>query len=98
MEDACISPNESGGEADKDRLIEELRQAVKARDLQRDPRFALHSASVDPPGWRGDAKRSMRPMVAMSVAAVVTSMPGIVISRLISWLPAHAWRGARRRR
>jgi hypothetical protein len=31
-------------------------QALKARDLQRDPRFALHSASVDPPAWRGDAK------------------------------------------
>ncbi len=28
----------------------------KALDLQRDPRFALHSASVDPPGWKGDAK------------------------------------------
>ncbi|MGH8896715.1 MAG: pyridoxamine 5'-phosphate oxidase family protein [Egibacteraceae bacterium] len=35
----------------------------KARDLQRDPRFALHSASVDPDegdpsAWRGDAKLS----------------------------------------
>ena len=27
-----------------------------ARDLQRDPRFALHSGSGDPPGWTGDAK------------------------------------------
>ena len=31
-------------------------QALKARDLQRDPRFALHSGSADPPGWSGDAK------------------------------------------
>lgn len=31
-------------------------QALKARDLQRDPRFALHSGSDDPPAWRGDAK------------------------------------------
>lgn len=32
--------------------------ALKARDLQRDPRFALHSGSDDPPGWVGDAKLS----------------------------------------
>ncbi|MGH2757516.1 MAG: pyridoxamine 5'-phosphate oxidase family protein [Actinomycetota bacterium] len=31
-------------------------QATKALDLQRDPRFALHSGSVDPPEWTGDAK------------------------------------------
>ena len=31
-------------------------QALKARDLQRDPRFALHSGSEDPPEWGGDAK------------------------------------------
>jgi hypothetical protein len=31
-------------------------QAVKARDLLRDGRFALHSGSDDPPGWKGDAK------------------------------------------
>jgi hypothetical protein len=35
-------------------------QAVKARDLQRDPRFALHSGSDDPPQWRGDAKLAGR--------------------------------------
>jgi len=36
-------------------------EALKARDLRRDPRFALHSASVmakedDPSSWPGDAK------------------------------------------
>jgi hypothetical protein len=31
-------------------------RSVKALDLIRDPRFALHSGSADPPGWRGDAK------------------------------------------
>src|SRR5688572_2010961 len=31
-------------------------QALKARDLQRDPRFALHSGSDEPADWRGDAK------------------------------------------
>ena len=31
--------------------------ALKARDLQRDPRFAVHSGSDDPDkGWNGDAK------------------------------------------
>jgi hypothetical protein len=30
--------------------------ARKAGDLQRDPRFALHSGSDDPPAWSGDAK------------------------------------------
>jgi len=31
-------------------------QARKARDLQRDPRFALHSGSDEPSEWQGDAK------------------------------------------
>jgi hypothetical protein len=31
-------------------------QSVKALDLLRDPRFALHSGSDDPPDWPGDAK------------------------------------------
>ena len=30
--------------------------AVKALDLRRDPRFALHSGSEDPPDWAGDGK------------------------------------------
>ncbi|MET0741587.1 MAG: pyridoxamine 5'-phosphate oxidase family protein [Candidatus Nanopelagicales bacterium] len=30
--------------------------ALKARDLQRDPRVAIHSASEDPAVWSGDAK------------------------------------------
>ncbi|MGH3910878.1 MAG: pyridoxamine 5'-phosphate oxidase family protein [Pseudonocardiaceae bacterium] len=39
--------------------------ARKGHDLRRDPRFALHSASVDPPkgdesSWAGDAKLSGR--------------------------------------
>jgi Pyridoxamine 5'-phosphate oxidase len=33
-------------------------QARKARDLQRDPRFALHSGSDEPSSWKGDAKLS----------------------------------------
>jgi nitroimidazol reductase NimA-like FMN-containing flavoprotein (pyridoxamine 5'-phosphate oxidase superfamily) len=30
--------------------------ALKARDLQRDPRFALHSGTGDASDWHGDAK------------------------------------------
>ena len=30
--------------------------ALKARDLLRDPRVAVHSGSDDPPAWTGDAK------------------------------------------
>src|SRR6202012_3706228 len=30
----------------------------KGDALARDPRFALHSGSIDPPGWQGDAKLS----------------------------------------
>ena len=57
------SPRISGSEAqfrDGDLWFGSMWQALKARDLQRDPRFALHSASVDPPDWRGDAKLSGR--------------------------------------
>jgi hypothetical protein len=57
------SPRISGTEVqirDGELWFGSMWQAVKARDLQRDPRFALHSASVDPPAWRGDAKLAGR--------------------------------------
>lgn len=53
------SPRISGSEtrfADGELWIGSMWQARKARDLQRDPRFALHSGSDDPPEWDGDAK------------------------------------------
>ena len=53
------SPRISGSETnlvDGELWIGSMWQALKARDLQRDPRFALHSGSEDPPGWSGDAK------------------------------------------
>ena len=54
------SPRISGTETDfKDGelYIGSMLRAVKALDLRRDPRFALHSGSADPPDqWRGDAK------------------------------------------
>ena len=41
---------------DGDLWIGSMLDARKARDLQRDPRFALHSGSDEPTEWKGDAK------------------------------------------
>lgn len=38
--------------------IGSMLDALKAHDLQRDPRYAVHSGSDDPPQWSGDAKFS----------------------------------------
>ncbi len=57
------SPRISGSEADLvlgELWFGSMWGARKARDLQRDPRFALHSASESPPAWSGDAKLSGR--------------------------------------
>ena len=53
------SPRISGTETELregELWIGSMWQARKAHDLQRDPRFALHSGSADPPDWEGDAK------------------------------------------
>ena len=53
------SPRISGTEVefiDGELWIGSMWQAMKALDLRRDPRFALHSGSEDPPDWTGDAK------------------------------------------
>jgi hypothetical protein len=54
------SPRISGTEivwAGGDLYIGSMWRAVKALDLIRDPRYALHSGSADPEGgWQGDAK------------------------------------------
>lgn len=56
------SPRISGTEvefADGEAWLGSMWKAVKALDLRRDPRFAVHSASADPEaGWHGDAKLS----------------------------------------
>lgn len=57
------SPRISGTEvafADGELWLGSMWRAVKALDLRRDPRFALHSGSADPPDWTGDAKLSGR--------------------------------------
>ncbi|HWV85773.1 MAG TPA: pyridoxamine 5'-phosphate oxidase family protein [Capillimicrobium sp.] len=53
------SPRISGTEAqirDGELWIGSMWLALKARDLRRDPRYALHSGSDEPDAWRGDAK------------------------------------------
>lgn len=53
------SPRISGTETqfrDGELWIGSMWQALKAHDLQSDPRFALHSGSGEPPDWPGDAK------------------------------------------
>ena len=55
------SPRISGTEAgivDGELHIGSMWRARKALDLQRDPRFALHSGSDEPAEWKGDAKLS----------------------------------------
>lgn len=53
------SPRVSAIEAtflDGDLWLGSMWHSPKARDLQRDPRFALHSTSAEPGAWVGDAK------------------------------------------
>jgi hypothetical protein len=54
------SPRISGSEvifAEGELWFGSMWRSMKALDLQRDPRFALHSGSPDPDaGWSGDAK------------------------------------------
>jgi hypothetical protein len=53
------SPRISGTESrfeDGELWIGSMPDALKARDLRRDPRYALHSGSDDPDDWEGDAK------------------------------------------
>lgn len=53
------APRISGTEvtfADEELWLGMMWRSMKALDLRRDPRFALHSGSADPPDWTGDAK------------------------------------------
>jgi Pyridoxamine 5'-phosphate oxidase len=58
------SPRVSGTEVrfhDGELWLGSMPHALKARDLQRDPRFALHGGPVSPEaGWDGDAKLAGR--------------------------------------
>ncbi|HEY6763026.1 MAG TPA: pyridoxamine 5'-phosphate oxidase family protein [Baekduia sp.] len=53
------APRISGTECkfqDGELWIGSMWHALKAMDLLRDPRYALHSGSADPPAWPGDGK------------------------------------------
>lgn len=53
------SPRISGTEttfAEGELWFGSMWRSLKALDLRRDPRMALHSGSQDPPDWNGDAK------------------------------------------
>jgi hypothetical protein len=64
--------------------------AVKARDLRRDPRIAIHGPTEDPPaadpsGWRGEAKVSGRALEADSDSSAdrfLIDLREVVITRL----------------
>jgi Pyridoxamine 5'-phosphate oxidase len=86
------SPRISGVEtsfADGELWLGMMSGSLKALDLRRDPRLALHSASVDPPEeestWAGDAKlagRAVEITDEATVAAVTEGAPG----------PSHVFR------
>jgi hypothetical protein len=91
------APRISGTEvqfAEGELWIGSMWQAMKARDLQRDPRFALHSGSDDPPDhetgdprdWAGDAKIA-------GVAEEITD-PAVVerINGSVASGPSHLFR------
>jgi Pyridoxamine 5'-phosphate oxidase len=57
------SPRISGIEVefrDGEAWLGSMWRSMKALDLLRDPRFALHSGSADPADWAGDAKLAGR--------------------------------------
>ena len=68
------SPRVSGTEAtfwDDELWLGMMPDSVKALDLLRDPRFALHSATVDPEMAAGDAKLSGRAIEIADEATIV---------------------------
>jgi hypothetical protein len=70
------SPRVSGIEssfAGADLWFGGMADSRKVLDLLRDPRFALHSASVDPPAWTGNAKVAGR-AVAVTDPAELTAV------------------------
>ena len=79
------APRISGTElefSDGDAWIGSMGRAVKALDLQRDPRFAIHSGSADPPEWPGDAKIAGR-AVEVSEAGATSHRFRLDISELV---------------
>lgn len=78
------SPRISGIEAsfiDGDVWFGGMWRSRKLVDLQRDGRFALHSASEDPPQWKGDAKIMGRAEETADQAALDASGAGAPTGR-----------------
>jgi hypothetical protein len=72
------SPRISGSEADiadGELWFGSMWKAVKALDLRRDPRFALHSAS-EGSDWKGDAKLAGRAIEITDDAVKASRSPG----------------------
>jgi hypothetical protein len=74
------SPRISGSEmeiADGELTFGSMWRGVKALDLLRDPRFALHSGSDEPDdGWTGDAKVAGRAEEVAEDGGQVAHLPG----------------------
>lgn len=73
------SPRISGIELefrDGDVWFGSMWKAVKALDLQRDPRYAIHSGSDDPDDWKGDAKIAGRAEEVTKTEAVAVEQEG----------------------
>jgi hypothetical protein len=106
------SPRISGTEAeivDGELQFGSMWRAVKALDLLRDPRFALHSGSDDPDdGWTGDAKVAGRAEVAATdegkshtFRADITELSVVRLGEPRDHLVIESWhegRGVTRRR
>jgi hypothetical protein len=83
------SPRISGTEvtfAEGELWMGSMWRSAKALDLRRDPRFALHSGSADPPAWAGDAK------VAGSVEEVTDPARKAAVSGGAAPEPSHLFR------
>ena len=87
------SPRISGTEiefAEGQLRIGSMPGALKARDLERDPRLAIHGPTTDPPegdagGWRGEAKLAGRARSVPSGSAAhrfLVELEEVVITRL----------------
>ena len=87
------APRISGTEiefADGQLRIGSMPGALKARDLERDPRLAIHGPTTDPPegdpaGWRGEAKLAGRARAVPSGSDAhrfLVDLEEVVITRL----------------
>lgn len=106
------SPRISGTEiqlGDGELRIGSMARAVKALDLRRDPRIAIHGPTNDPPArkpaaWKGEAKVAGRAIEAETDRFVI-DLREVVITRLNdggdrlvieSWTPARGYRRVER--